>query len=180
MRVDPGQENLGQRRTGHPPFDLEADWSYLRANLDHPAHRMGSRLGSGLAAWLLRRLHASDARPPQLSILARIALGPRQSLALVEAEGVHVLVGTSTDGPPSFFSLHGACACNAGRLPNREAPPIREAPPVREALTNGQQPHRRATPNTGPLGWHPGLQRGSLSGARPLSSPRLTSRVSWV
>ena len=174
MREKPGQENFGKRRTDYASLDLEADWSYLRANLDHPVHGMGSRLGSGLAAWLSRRLHASSAPPPQLSILARIALSPRQSLTLVEAEGVHVLVGTSADGPPSFFPLAGGSGRKADDALDRDIAFLSAA--------NANQPQsgRRDAPVSRALGLNSGTQSASQAGLRPFNRPRLTSRVSWV
>jgi len=58
----------------------------------------------GLAGWLLARLRVS--RPqPSLALLERITLAPRQSLALIEAEGRRFLVATSADGSPAFLAL---------------------------------------------------------------------------
>jgi hypothetical protein len=37
----------------------------------------------------------------------RIALAPRQSLALIEAEGRRFLVATSPEGAPAFYPLDG-------------------------------------------------------------------------
>jgi len=173
MRENLGQENFGKRRTDYAPLDLEADWTYLRANLDHPARRMAGRLGSGLVAWMSRHLHAAAAPPPQLSILARIALGPRQSLALVEAEGVHVLVGTSADGPPSFFSLAGCSGRGAEEALDRDISFLSGAG------SNTDQSGRRDTPVSRPLGLNSGLQSSSQAGLRPFSRPRLAGRVSW-
>ncbi|HEY1256092.1 MAG TPA: flagellar biosynthetic protein FliO [Terracidiphilus sp.] len=59
----------------------------------------------GLAGWLLGRLRRGGRNAPRLSLLERIALGPRQSLALVEAEGRRFLVATSTEGAPAFYAL---------------------------------------------------------------------------
>ena len=42
---------------------------------------------------------------PRLRLIERIALAPRQSLALVEAEGRHFLVATSPEGAPAFHAL---------------------------------------------------------------------------
>jgi len=178
MRGNPGQENFEIRRDESLSLDLEADWSYLRANLDHPGHRMGSKLGSGLAAWLSRRLHASAAPPPQLSILARIALGPRQSLALVEAEGVHVLVGTSADGTPSFFSLSGHSGRDAHRMPEGERSLFSASVSSAERLGRSDAPDMRM-PGSRP-GSRTGSQSDTQGGYRHLSRPRLTGRVSWV
>jgi flagellar biogenesis protein FliO len=60
----------------------------------------------GFAGWLLARLRRTAQRPqPRLALLERIALGPRQSLALVEAEGRRLLVATSPEGAPTFYAL---------------------------------------------------------------------------
>jgi flagellar biogenesis protein FliO len=60
---------------------------------------------SGLAGWLLYRLRATPRPQPRLALLERIALAPRQSLALVEAEGRRFLVATSPEGAPVIHSL---------------------------------------------------------------------------
>jgi len=69
-----------------------------------PEQRIG-----GIAGWLLKRLMArlrGKQRPqPRLTLVERIALAPRQSLALVEAEGRRILVATSADGGPAFYAL---------------------------------------------------------------------------
>jgi flagellar biogenesis protein FliO len=63
---------------------------------------------NGLAVWLLERLRGRRRRSlPRLALLERIALAPRQSLALVEAEGRRFLVATSPDGSPAFYPLDG-------------------------------------------------------------------------
>jgi flagellar biogenesis protein FliO len=51
---------------------------------------------------LRREAHAPR---PRLALLERIALAPRQSLALVEAEGRRFLVATSPEGAPAFYAL---------------------------------------------------------------------------
>jgi flagellar biogenesis protein FliO len=62
--------------------------------------------GGGLAGWVLARLRRSGQdRRPRLELLERIALAPRQSLALVEAEGRRFLVATSPEGAPAFYAL---------------------------------------------------------------------------
>jgi flagellar biogenesis protein FliO len=62
-------------------------------------------VAGGLAGWLLGRLRSGVRRQPRLELLERIALAPRQSLALVEAEGRRFLVATSPEGAPAFFAL---------------------------------------------------------------------------
>ena len=59
----------------------------------------------GLAGWLLQRFHARREGRPRLLLIERIALAPRQTLSLVEADGRRVLVATSADGAPSFLAL---------------------------------------------------------------------------
>jgi flagellar biogenesis protein FliO len=59
----------------------------------------------GLAGWLLARLRRDFHPRPRLALLERIALAPRQSLALVEAEGRRFLVATSPEGAPAFYAL---------------------------------------------------------------------------
>ena len=59
----------------------------------------------GLAGWLLDRLRSGSRRQPRLELVERIALAPRQSLSLVEAEGRRFLVVTSPEGSPAFYAL---------------------------------------------------------------------------
>ena len=60
---------------------------------------------AGLGGWLLDRLRGSGRPRPRLALLERIQLAPRQSLALVEAEGRRFLVATSPEGAPAFYPL---------------------------------------------------------------------------
>jgi flagellar biogenesis protein FliO len=64
----------------------------------------GSTIG-GIAGWLMARLHRRGRHEPRLALVERIALGPRQSLALVEAEGRRILVATSAEGGSAFYPL---------------------------------------------------------------------------
>jgi len=63
--------------------------------------------GAGLAGWLLDRLRGSRRPRPRLELVERIALAPRQSLALIEADGRRFLVATSPEGAPAFYPLDG-------------------------------------------------------------------------
>lgn len=91
-----------------------------------------ARIG-GWTGWLLERLRsAQHAAPPRLALVERITLAPRQSLALIEAEGRRLLVATSPEGAPAFYSLDGA------RL---------SAPPEPRTRT------RRAMPQSGRVSW---------------------------
>ena len=64
-------------------------------------HKVG-----GLAGWLLRALHKQVNAQPRLALLERITIAPRQSLALVEAEGRRFLIATSAEGTPVFHALN--------------------------------------------------------------------------
>jgi hypothetical protein len=65
------------------------------------------RLGEWLLKPLVNRLHRPHFSQPRLALLERIALAPRQSLALVEAEGRRFLVATSVEGGSAFYALDG-------------------------------------------------------------------------
>jgi flagellar biogenesis protein FliO len=73
-----------------------------------------TRIG-GLAGWLLKRLQVGRHTAPRLAVLERIALAPRQSLALIEAEGRRFLIATSPEGTPAFYALEASV-----RSPRRE------------------------------------------------------------
>ena len=60
---------------------------------------------NGLGAWLLGKLRSRRPAQPRLALLERITLAPRQSLALIEAEGRRILVATSAEGGPAFYAL---------------------------------------------------------------------------
>lgn len=63
----------------------------------------------GLAGWLVKRIQSGvpgqRRKRTRLELVERIALAPRQSLVLVEADGRQILVATSPEGAPSFFPL---------------------------------------------------------------------------
>lgn len=59
----------------------------------------------GMTAWLIRRLRGEQGPRPQLAILERITIAPRQTLALIEAGGQRLLVATSADGTPAFYPV---------------------------------------------------------------------------
>jgi len=59
----------------------------------------------GLAGWLWARIHGESRARPGLTLLERITLAPRQSLALVEADGRRFLIATSAEGSPAFHAL---------------------------------------------------------------------------
>lgn len=68
---------------------------------------MASGMG-GVAGWLMGKWQGRRTERPRLALLDRITLAPRQSLALVEAEGRRILVATSAEGGPAFYPLEEA------------------------------------------------------------------------
>jgi hypothetical protein len=76
--------------------------------------RSGLRIAGGLTGWLLKRMRGEGRPRPQLAVLERITLAPRQSLALIEAGGQRLLVATSADGTPAFYPV-GVCPEQAAR-----------------------------------------------------------------
>jgi flagellar biogenesis protein FliO len=69
--------------------------------------QIGGWAGSvfGWANARLGKLRKSAGVQPRLALIERITLAPRQSLALVEAEGRRILVAVSAEGGPAFFAL---------------------------------------------------------------------------
>lgn len=67
----------------------------------------------GWAGWLMAsflprlvtRLRGKKPAPARLALLERIALAPRQSLALVEVDGHRFLVATAAEGAANCFPL---------------------------------------------------------------------------
>ncbi len=53
----------------------------------------------------LRLWNHASAPPARLAVIERVSLAPRQSLALVEADGIRLLVATSPDASITFFPL---------------------------------------------------------------------------
>ncbi len=60
---------------------------------------------AGLATWLLAKLRRRSFEEPRLALVERISLAPRQTIALVEADGQRFLVATSPEGAPVFVRL---------------------------------------------------------------------------
>jgi hypothetical protein len=67
--------------------------------------RSGRMIPGGLTGWVLAKLHGHDRPRPQLAVLERISLAPRQTLTLIEASGQRLLVATSADGSPVFYPM---------------------------------------------------------------------------
>ena|ERR1700761_9095736 len=63
--------------------------------------------------WLLERVRRLPRPKPRLALLERIVIAPRQSIALIEAEGRKLLVATAPEGAPTFYALEGQHAVRA-------------------------------------------------------------------
>jgi flagellar biogenesis protein FliO len=61
-----------------------------------------------LALWLLGKLRRTRTSEPRMALIERISLAPKQSLALVEAEGRRFLVASSADGAATFYLIEDA------------------------------------------------------------------------
>ncbi|HUA91377.1 MAG TPA: flagellar biosynthetic protein FliO [Terracidiphilus sp.] len=77
-----------------------------------------ARPRSGWAGWLLARLCRPQRSQPRLALLERISLAPRQSVALIEAEGRRILVATSADGGSAFYALDQDTRRRSNRIAN--------------------------------------------------------------
>jgi hypothetical protein len=98
-------------------------------------------LAERLIGKLVGRLSAARRPRPRLALLERIVLAPRQTLALVEAEGRRFLVATSPEGAPAFYALEGGPVPDeSGRSPWQMRPlphTIARSAPDRPAKNQG-------------------------------------------
>lgn len=88
----------------------------------------GQGRAAGWAGWLLGRLRGETQSRPSLVLMERITLGPKQSLALVEAEGRRILISTSAEGAPVFYPLDersGGPGRSAARFSGRSRASLR-------------------------------------------------------
>jgi hypothetical protein len=81
----------------------------------------------GLAGWLLARFRnvgrGLSKEAPNLALVERITFAPRQTLALVEAEGRRFLVASSSEGAPAFLALDSRRSGSEGFSRTRVAKP---------------------------------------------------------
>jgi flagellar biogenesis protein FliO len=81
-------------------------------NWKHVRKTSGAGEAGGLAMWLLEKWrsarHGRGRSAPRLALVERISLAPKQTLALVEAEGRRFLVASSAEGASAFYPLDGA------------------------------------------------------------------------
>ena len=79
-----------------------------------------SRSHRGVGAWLIDHFRRRALPARRLAVVERVNLAPRQTIALVEADGQRVLVATSQEGTPAFFPLPSGSPRNQPREPHAE------------------------------------------------------------
>jgi hypothetical protein len=87
----------------------------------------------GLAGWIASRLSRSARSKPRLEMVDRIALGPRQTVALVEADGRRFLVASSPEAGASFYPLDAQAGVRVAGQVGTRAAAGRRAPVERPA-----------------------------------------------
>ena len=75
----------------------------------------------GWAGWLMKRLRGQKGVRPRLELLERITIGPRQTAALIEAEGRRALVVCSAEGSPAIYPLASRAESGAREQASRSA-----------------------------------------------------------
>jgi flagellar biogenesis protein FliO len=124
----------------------------------------------GFAGWLLARLRRTPRPRAHLTLVERVALAPRQSLALIEADGRRLLVATSADSTPVFYPLDNHVVDNHAvenhEVDDHEVDDPRRGSSSAQAISSAQAPaHSLSSSRRG--------SRGRASAAK--SAPR----VSW-
>lgn len=101
----------------------ERESEYEPGNRNMTSGLTGQLFGT-CSRWI-GKLRGREMAPPRLALVEHIALAPRQSLALVEAEGRRFLVATSPKGAPAFFALdesrNGKVRASARSVPGNSA-----------------------------------------------------------
>ena len=108
-----GEDRLRPDRPDLPSADQLRGLRAGRAGVVLPgsiAWKWPCRILGAIIAWLAQSWARSEATPPRLAVMERLALSPKHSLLLVEADGVGLLISTSTEAPSTMFLLHGAQA----------------------------------------------------------------------
>lgn len=77
----------------------------MRGGEQRKAQEAGKSAPGGLIGWVVNRLRHVRGAKPRMALVERITLGPRQTLAMVEADGRRILVATSPEGGPAFMAL---------------------------------------------------------------------------
>ena len=75
------------------------------AEMSESQERRGRVQVGGWAGRILARMRREARHDPRLVVCERVALAPRQHVALVEADGRRFLIATGADGAPAFYPL---------------------------------------------------------------------------
>jgi flagellar biogenesis protein FliO len=100
----------------------------------NPEGRASGNAVGGLAGWLLSRLRRGSPDPRRLAVVERVTLAPRQSLALVEADGRRFLVATAAEGAPVFFPVDAPAATDEKRAPSLSMATLQALPRARRPV----------------------------------------------
>ena len=136
-----------------------------------PIREWPKRILKWMTTGLLRSWRRSTARPARLALIERIALGPKQSLVLVEVDGVRLLIATSGEAASAFFSLPyltsaGSIEDGAIQIPTASSGP----PPTGSS--------RNLRSNTGTV-VRPADRAFRRSASEPPNGLWFESRISW-
>ena len=164
-QADEDQFNLDQDSVSADPVNVASSSQTVPVK-DWP-RRILERMTSGV----LRSWRHSTARPARLAVIERIALGPKQSLMLVEADGVRLLVATSSEAASAFFPLPS----QADAIPAEDG--VVQSPAVSSGLPQTGSA-RNLRSNTGPA-MRPSGQAFRRSVNEPPSGLWFESRISW-
>ena len=137
------------------------------------AHRLLTvSIRQATASWPARAVK----QPSSLSVLGRVALGPRQTLSLVQAQDVCLLVAAGNEGAPSFFALTPQATLPQEPVMRRNSSPVGEFAGPISGLLVGYEPHPDCARD---LRSRINLVRVSPARHRMQMRSRLGSRVSW-
>lgn len=90
----------------------DSQWEFLRGHLDNRIHTIARRIRGSIAGWLSKQWIAVATSKSQLAVLAKVQIGPRHHVALLEADGMRLLIATSTDGSVAFQELPNTARCD--------------------------------------------------------------------
>ncbi len=164
-RSDEDQFNLDQESVNTGPVNIASSPEAARLR------EWCKRILGWMTAGLLRSWRRSTTHPARLALIERIALGPKQSLVLVEVDGVRLLVATSSEAASAFFSLPDRLSANSIKDGDVQSPTVSSCLPQ----TGSSRNLRSSTcPAARPAG-----QAFRRSASEPPSGLWFESRISW-
>ena len=164
-QVDEDRFNLDQESVSAGPVNAAS------SSQAAPARDWPRWIFEQMASSLLRPWRRSTVRPARLAVIERIALGPKQSLMLVEADGVRLLVATSSEAASAFFLLPNQAEAESTEDATVQSPAAASCLPQ-----SGYSRNLRS--HTGPI-VRPASQAFRRSVNEPPSGLSFESRISW-